>query len=76
MDIKQRKWYGWGLIKGPDLLKDKRDSFWNWLRELSGFQELPHTLPVEIQSIQIQDPQIPSSLLSDLQGRITQGRYI
>ncbi len=74
MDIKQRKWYGWGLIKGPDLLKDKRDSFWNWLRELSGFQELPHTLPVEIQSIQIQDPQIPSSLLSDLQGRITQGR--
>ncbi len=74
MNLKERKWCGWGLIQGPDLLKDKRDAFWNWLRELSGFEKLPHTPSVEMLSIQLNTPSIPSSLQKELQEKLCQGR--
>ncbi len=74
MNLKERKWCGWGWIQGPDLLKDKRSAFWNWLRDLSGFEELPHTSPIEITSIQMKSPELPSSLVSELESKITQGR--
>lgn len=74
MNLKERKWCGWGLIQGPDLLKDKRDAFWNWLRELSGFDILPHTPPVEINSIQLNEPSIPSSLQDELKTKLLHGK--
>ncbi|MGC8737547.1 MAG: FAD-binding oxidoreductase [Candidatus Hydrogenedens sp.] len=74
MNLSERKWYGWGLKQGPDLLKDKRDSFWNWLRELSGFTELPHTPPVDIHTIQINEPALPHSLISEIRRKISQGK--
>jgi len=74
MNLNERKWYGWGLIQGPDLLKDKRDSFWNWLRELSGFAELPYTPPVDINSIQMSEPALPPPLISELKAKIPQGK--
>ncbi|HOV31848.1 MAG TPA: FAD-binding oxidoreductase [Candidatus Hydrogenedens sp.] len=74
MNLKERKWFGWGLVEGPDLLKDKRESFWNWLRELSGFDKLPYTPHVDLNSICIPGSAISQPLISELQTKITNGK--
>lgn len=70
MNLQERKWYGWGLKNSPDLLKDKKDSFWNWLKDLCGFDSLPHTPPVQWQNINIPPPNLSEEALIELRKKI------
>ncbi len=70
MNLQDRKWCGWGLKNAPDLLKDKREAFWNWLRDLCGFESLPHTPPIEWKDINVPPPNISEQALFELRQKI------
>lgn len=70
MNLVERKWYGWGLNQSPDLLKDKRDAFWSWLRELCGFDTLPFTPPVDWRDIHIPATRLSEQAIFELQRKI------
>ncbi|MCX8064214.1 MAG: FAD-binding oxidoreductase [Candidatus Hydrogenedentes bacterium] len=70
MNLTERKWCGWGLAETPDLLKDKRDAFWNWLRELCGFGALPYTPPIDWREIKVPPSQISNQAILELEKKI------